>query len=139
MVIATVLATALASFYLVFGWRLYLLIIAGAIYNIGVNSHLVLLGGAFVKTPIDLTTAKRAFGNRQAFNVRTFLISVPKLLLPVLLYSLGYYTVGPELGYAFVAGAGIIGFAFRNKVFSIIERLYKTEKYKTIAAYKGGN
>jgi len=36
----------------------------------------------------------------------------------------------------FVAIAGIIGFALRDFVFSKIEKIYKIEKYKTIAAYK---
>ena len=39
----------------------------------------------------------------------------------------------------FVALAGILGFAFRNKVFSMIEGIYKSEKYKTLAAYKQKN
>ena len=53
MVIATIVSTILASFYLYFGWQIYMTIVVGAIYNIGVNSHLVLLGGAYTKTPID--------------------------------------------------------------------------------------
>jgi len=32
--------------------------------------------------------------------------------------------------------AGVLGFAFKDKVFSKIEKIYKTEKYKTIDAYK---
>src|SRR5690606_24400472 len=51
IVIATVISALLASFYLYFGWKIYMLILVGAIYNIGVNSYLVLLGGAYVKTP----------------------------------------------------------------------------------------
>lgn len=136
MIIATAIATVLASFYLVFGWKTYMLIVVGAIYNIGVNSHLVLLGGAFVKTPIDLSSSKRAFGDKQAFNVRTLLITVPKLLVPMMLYAAGYYSHSAELGFIIVAVAGVAGFAFRNKMFRIIERIYKTEKYKTIEAYK---
>ena len=92
MVIGTSIATIIASFYWVFfGWQIYMLIVVGAVYNIGVNSHLVMLGGAFVKTPIDLTMAKKAFGDKQAFNLKTMLISIPKLLVPMLLYSLGVY------------------------------------------------
>ncbi|ESU29977.1 hypothetical protein FLJC2902T_04620 [Flavobacterium limnosediminis JC2902] len=135
MVIATVVSTILASFYLYFGWEIYLLIVVGAIYNIGVNAHLVLLGGAYVKTPIDLSSSKGAFGNKQAFNVKTMLISIPKLVVPMLLYGLGKFFFGFEIGLLLVAVAGIIGFAFRNKMFRIIENVYKKEKYKTIAAY----
>jgi len=136
IVIATFISTILASFYLYYGWQVYLTIVVGAIYNIGVNSHLVLLGGAFTKTPIDLETSKGAFGDKKAFNVNTMLLSLPKLLLPILLYWAGSSIWNPNLGLAFVAIAGVLGFAFRDKVFSKIEKTYKTEKYATIAAYK---
>lgn len=136
IVIGTVVSTILASFYLYFGWQVYLTIVAGAIYNIGVNSHLVLLGGAFTKTPIDLSTSKGAFGDKKGFNVNTMLLSLPKLVLPLVLYWLGSYIMNPKLGLAFVALAGVLGFMFRNVVFSLIEKIYKKEKYKTIAAYK---
>ena len=136
MVIGTIISTILASFYLYFGVHTYLLIVVGAIFNIGVNSHLVMLGGAFVKTPIDLTTGKGAFGDKQAFNIQTMLIAIPKLLLPMAIYALGYYVFSPNIGLLFVALAGILGFGFRNYVFNQIEKIYKREKYATIAAYK---
>ena len=135
VVIATVISTVLASFYLYFGWQTYMAIVVGAIYNIGVNSHIVLWGGAYMKTPIDLNVGKNAFGNKQGFNVQNMLFAIPKLLVPIALYGLGYFISGPIAGYALVALAGIIGFAFRDKVFTIIEKTYKTEKYKTINAY----
>jgi hypothetical protein len=135
VVIATVISTVLASFYLYFGWQTYMAIVVGAIYNIGVNSHIVLWGGAYMKTPIDLNVGKNAFGNKQGFNVQNMLFAIPKLLVPIALYGLGYFISGPIAGYALVALAGIIVFAFRDKVFTIIEKTYKTEKYKTINAY----
>lgn len=136
VVIATFVSTLLASFYLFFGWQVYLTIVVGAIYNIGVNSHLVLLTGAFTKAPIDLAMSKGAFGEKKAFNVNTMLISLPKLLLPIALYWAGSFIMNPNLGLLFVAVAGFIGFAFRDQVFSKIEKIYKTEKYSTISAYK---
>jgi hypothetical protein len=139
MVIGTLISTIIASFYLYFGWQTYMLIVVGAIYNIGVNSHLVMLGGAFVKTPIDLTMANKAFGDKQAFNIKTMLISIPKLAVPMILYVLGYSLFSANIGFLFVALAGVLGFAFRNKVFAMIEKIYKTEKYETIAAYKQKN
>ncbi|WP_086476462.1 DUF5687 family protein [Arenibacter amylolyticus] len=136
MVIATILSTVLASFYLYFGWDAYLAVVAGAIYNIGVNSYLVLWGGAYIKTPIDLGSNKKAFGDKQAFNSKTLLLTLPKLILPLLVYALGHYLISPTAGYIFVVLAGVLGFTFKNKVFLRIERIYKKEKYKTLAAYK---
>lgn len=136
IIIATIISTLLASFYLYFGWEAYLTILACAVFNMGINSHLILLGGAFIKTPIDLTSAKGAFGDKKAFNVKTMLISLPKLLLPIALYSLGHFLFSPIYGYVFIVIAGIIGFAFKNKVFKMIEGIYKKEKYATLHAYK---
>jgi hypothetical protein len=65
MVIATIVTTTIASFYLYFGVQVYLTII-GAIYNIGVNSHLVLLVRVH-KTPIDLSSGK-GFGTKSNVN-----------------------------------------------------------------------
>ena len=139
IVIATLITTILSSFYLYFGLEVYLAILVGAVYNIGVNAHVVLWGGAYIKTPIDLTQNKNVFGNKQAFNMKSMLLTVPKLLLPMLLYGIGHYLFNPNVGYAIVALSGILGFAFKNKVFTIIENIYKTEKYKTLEAYKQTN
>lgn len=136
IVIATALSTLLSVFYLYFGWEVYLAILVGAIYNIGVNAHIVLWGGAYIKTPIDLTQNKNVFGDKKAFNVKTLLLTIPKLLLPMGVYALGHFIFTPTMGYVFVAVLGILGFAFKEKVFKIIEGIYKTEKYKTLAAYK---
>ncbi len=136
IVIATIISTILSAFYLYFGWEFYLAIVAGAIYNIGVNSYLVLWGGAYIKTPIDLTSNKKAFGDKQAFNVKTLLLTIPKLVLPLLIFAAGYYLINPISGYIAVALSGVLGFVFKDQVFKMIEKIYKKEKYKTILAYK---
>ncbi|MFT6197950.1 MAG: hypothetical protein ACJAXY_002294, partial [Nonlabens sp.] len=50
MVAATAASTVLCTFYLYFGLDWWLGMLAGAVYNIGFNSSVVLWGGAFVKT-----------------------------------------------------------------------------------------
>lgn len=139
IVIGIIVSTVLASFYLYFGVDTYLIILAAAVFNIGINSHLVLLGGAFIKTPIDLASSKQAFGDKKAFNMKTMLLSLPKMLLPMLLFWVGSVVHSDEAGYLAVALAGILGFAFRNSVFAMIQKIYKSEKYSTLAAYKQKN
>lgn len=134
--IATLISTALGSFYIIFGWDVYAAILTGAIYNIGVNGHLVLLSGAFIKSPIDLTSTSKPFGDKQAFNAKTLLLSLPKLFLPMILYYIGSLFGGEWVGYITVAFTGLLGFFLKNKVFNWIENLYKVEKHKTLEAYK---
>ncbi len=136
MVIATALSLVIGSFYLYFGWKVYVLIAATAVFNMGVNSYLVLWGGAYVKTPIDLGVNKNIMGEQQAFNLKTILISIPKMFIPVVIYG-GIKTLwGYEAAIIGLTGVGIIGFAFRNRVFNLIENIYKREKYDTLKAYK---
>jgi len=139
MVIATIISTILGSFYLYFGWQAYAAVVVGAIYNIGVNSHIVLWGGAYIKTPIDLESSKKAFGDKKAFNAKTLLLSIPKIVLPMAIYAIGHFTLGEAFGFILVVIFGIAGLLFKNKVFEIIEKVYKSEKYKTLSAYKQSN
>lgn len=134
--IATLVSTVLGSFYIIFGWDVYAAILTGAIYNIGVNGHLVLLSGAYIKTPIDLTSTTKPFGDKQALNAKTLLLSLPKLFLPMILYFIGSLFGGEWVGYMTVAFTGLLGFFLKNKVFNWIETLYKVEKHKTLEAYK---
>lgn len=136
IVAATIVSTILAIPYIYFGNEVFLVLLCGAVYNIGVNSHLVLLGGAFTKTPIDLDSAKQVFGDKKALNLKTMLMSLPKLGLPVLLYGLGDYFFNASTGLLLVMVFGLLGFTLRNKVFSWIVKAYQSEKYTTIQAYK---
>ncbi|MCV6630450.1 MAG: DUF5687 family protein [Flavobacteriaceae bacterium] len=135
VIIATIVSTILSTFYLYFGWEAWAAIIVGGIYNCGVNAYMVLWGGAYIKTPIDLGSNKKAFGDKQAFNLKTIILVIPKMVLPIIFYYLG--SIHSEVtGFVLVALIGILGFAFKNVVFRKIEKIYKKEKYATLAAYK---
>lgn len=136
MVIGTIISTVLASFYLIFGLKTYVLIVAVACYNIGWNCYLTLFTGAFVRSKIDLTTNKNAFGDKKAFNVQTLLLSIPTLGIPMVLYLV--LTKFLEFNYAMIAFViiGLIGVLAKPLMFQLIEKLYKSQKYTTIKAYK---
>ena len=135
VIFATVISTILAAWYLLFGVDYYVAILVGALYNVGINSYLVLWGGAYIKTPIDLSSNKSPFRDKQAFNAKTMLLTIPKLLLPLMIYMMGHLLFNPTAGYIMVALTGVLGFVFKDRVFNIIEKIYKKEKYKTLLAY----
>jgi hypothetical protein len=135
MVIATAFSFVLCSAYLFVGLDWWFAMFAAAIYNIGLNSSVVLLGGAFVKTPIDLTSNKKAFGDSKAFNIKTLLLTIPKLALPVIIYYAFALPFNETAGFVAIAVTGLLGLLLRDRIFTIIENIYKQEKYDTIAAY----
>lgn len=139
MVIGTTISTIIASFYIYFGWDIYLTILAVGIYNIGCNSFLVLFTGAYTRTAIDLESAKGAFGDKKAFNVKTLLFSLPQMIIPILLFWIGKMLDNTNIGIALIAGLGIFGLLFKSSIFMKIESIYQKEKYNAIAAYKQKN
>lgn len=136
IVLATIVSTLIASFYLVFGLKTYLIIVAVGCYNIGWNCYLSLITGAFVRSKIDLTSNKNAFGDSKAFNVQTLLLSIPTLAIPMVLYLI--LTTIFDFNYAIIAFViiGLIGVLVKPMMFNLIENLYKSQKYKTLKAYK---
>lgn len=116
--------------------ELVYLILATGVFNIGVNAYLVLWGGAYLKSPVDLTANKNVFGDKNAFNLKVMLISLPKIFLPVIVYYIGAAFMGFWGGFALLILTGVIGMFFQNLVFNQIEKIYKKEKYITIQAFK---
>lgn len=139
MVIATTISIILCSFYLFMGSKYFIAIVVGGIYNIGINAHITLLSGAFVKTPIDLSTGKKPFGDKQSFNAKTLLLTIPKIFLPLGIFYLFSWLYNDIIGFVSIAIAGLIGLIFRNAVFKSIENIYKKQKYDTLYAYKQKN
>lgn len=137
--VVTIVSMIIATFYIYFGWKVYITFFAAGLYNIGVNSHLTLLSGAFNKAPIDLNSKVKAMGEKNAFNLKTILITLPKIGLPMLVFGIGNHFFGLTIGVCLIAILGIIGVLLRNKVFNQIVKTYRKEKYSTLSAFKDGN
>ncbi|MBQ0151853.1 MAG: hypothetical protein KBS61_03040 [Chryseobacterium sp.] len=139
MNIVTAISLIIATFYIYYGWQLYLGIVAGSIYNIGVNSQLVLLGGAYNKSPVDLNSKAKAFSQKNSFNLKTFLLMIPQMGIPMSVFGVVDYFFNIYYGILCIAILGIIGFLLKEKTFNYIVSLYKKEKYSTLIAFKQTN
>ncbi|SIP90152.1 hypothetical protein SAMN05880574_10221 [Chryseobacterium sp. RU37D] len=136
MNIVTGASMILAVCYVYFGWEMYLTFFAAGIYNIGVNSQFTLWSGAFNKTQIDLNSKEKRFGQKNSFNMKALLLLIPKMILPMVVFGLVQKYLGITAGVVSIAVIGLIGFLFKEKIFNIIVRHYKVEKYGTLEAFK---
>ncbi|MFP7656381.1 DUF5687 family protein [Chryseobacterium proteolyticum] len=136
MNIITSLSMVLAVFYVYFGWEIYITFLAAGLYNMGVNSQFTLWSGAFNKTQIDLNSKEKRIGQKNSFNLKAMLLLIPKMLLPMAVFAISKYSFGITGGVISIAVLGVIGFLFREKIFDIIVRHYKREKYSTLEAFK---
>ncbi|RQO35210.1 hypothetical protein DBR39_19825 [Chryseobacterium sp. KBW03] len=136
MNIVTGVSVIVALCYAYFGWEVYVTFFAAGLYNIGVNSQFTLWSGAFNKTQIDLNSKEKRMGQKGSFNLVAMLLLIPKMLLPMGVFALAKYFSGITGGVISIAIIGIIGFFMRERIFNIIVKLYKKEKYSTIDAFK---
>ena len=139
MVVAVTISFVLSTPYLYFGWKIFGMIAAGALFNIGLNSFITLFGGALNRVPVELNVKAKAFGNTNGFNPTQMLIALPKLGLPMLLFYVPYKVFNFEIGILVLALSGALGIIFKNFFLSKIESLYQKGKYKTIAAFAEKN
>lgn len=138
LIIGILVNVIISVFYIfVIDINYFLTVIAAGFYNLGVNSYMTLLSGAFNKVPIDLNKGQKSMMNSGGkFNAKTMFLLIPQLLFPMLIFSLVNYFVGIKTAVATMFIIGIIGFLLRNKMFNYIVKLYKVEKYKAIESYK---
>ncbi|KFC24370.1 DUF5687 family protein [Chryseobacterium sp. FH1] len=127
----------LAVAYAFVSWELYFTFLAGGLYNIGVNSQIVLLSGAYNKNPIDLNSRNKSMGKSNNFSFKSILLILPQMVLPMAVFAGTKYLFGTTAAVASLGVLGLIGFLFREKFFDFIVKLYKKEKYSTIKAFKG--
>ena len=135
MVVGVGISFILSTPYLYFGWKIYRMIAAGALFNIGLNSFITLFGGALNRVPIELNVKAKAFSNTNGFNPTQMLDSLPKLILPMLLFYIPYKLINFETGIIVLALCGALGIVFKNFFLSKIESVYQKGKYKTVAAF----
>lgn len=137
IVSAVAVSMVLAVGYAVVSWDLYFTFLAGGLYNIGVNSQVVLLSGAFNKNPVDLNSRSKAMGKKNNFSFKNIILLLPQMVLPMAVFGVVKHFFGTTAAVASLGILGLIGFFLREKFFDFIVKLYKKEKYSTIKAFKG--
>ncbi len=137
MVMSVVILFVLGIPYVYFGWKILIVHFAAAIYNIGVNSHVILFGGSFNRKKIDLD--KKAAFNYQGTGAVQWLIGIPLMALPMALFGLTNWLVGFEAAVALLIALGVTGIVLHKKLMKLITKRYLDSKYKMIDAFSQDN
>jgi hypothetical protein len=133
MMVSVVAMFILSIPYVYFGWKILLAHFAAAIYNLGVNTHVMLWGGSFNRKKIDLN--QRAAFNYQGTGAVQWLIGIPLMIVPMILFALINWLIGFEAGIAMLIIMGIIGIVLHKKLMRYIIQKYIDSKYKMIDAF----
>jgi hypothetical protein len=137
MAVSVVILFILSIPYVYFGWKILLAHFAAAVYNIGINTHVMLLGGSFNRKKIDLN--QRAAFNYQGTGAVQWLIGIPLMALPLAIFGASYYFFNFEIGCLVLTILGVIGIIFHQKFMNLITEKYLDSKYKMIQAFSQDN
>lgn len=135
MVLSLVVTTIAALPYLYFGGRVYAIILAGSFYNAGFGTIIGLVSGALNLNPITLNVKAKAFENTQSFTLTQFLLTLPKIGFPMLVFWVPYYYLGWQAAAISLAGVGLVGLVLTRPLLTLCVRLYKDKKHEMIRGF----
>ena len=107
---------------------------ASFLFNVGFNTFVLLYASTYQKKRIDLSRSS-AF-NYQGTSAVQFVIVLPLMLLPVLIYQ-GFALLGfPYYGLGALAAVGLLSLAFSKLWFREIIKNFKEKKYRNAAGFR---
>ena len=137
MTLSVIILFVLSIPYAYFGWKVLVAHFAAAIYNIGVNTYVILLGGSFNRKKIDLN--QRAAFNFQGAGAVQWLIGLPLIVLPMGVFAVFNSLFSFEIGILALILMGVTGIIFHQKLMKFITNKYLNSKHRMIAAFDQDN
>lgn len=104
--------------YAYFGWNILFVHTATFLFNIGINIHIIIYMALWKPKPMDL--GKGAVFNYEGVGAAQFLMGIPMLGLPYLIYLPFALWVSDIAGLVVLGAAGVLGIIFYEK-FAMIQ------------------
>ncbi len=114
--------------YVYFGWEILAVVFCVFLFNLGVNSHIVMFFGSMNPKKIDLSQG--TVFNWQGVGAAQFLLVIPVMGFPVGIYALGALIYGPVGGYIFLGILGILGLAGTRFWIGLLASWLKRQRYE---------
>ena len=131
---ASTIAFVLSLAYGYFGWKIVLINLCAYLFNIGINVFVVMRIAMFGPKRIDLN--KRAAFNYEGVGAAQFLIIIPIMVLPYVIYAPLAITGNDILGIVLTGLAGLIGFLLRNKSIDGLTNYFVKNRHKIAAGFR---
>ncbi|WP_192822553.1 DUF5687 family protein [Rufibacter sp. LB8] len=116
------------------GGKIMLINTACFFYNIGINTFVILYLSTYNKKRMDLS--KGSSFNWQGVGASQFIMMLPALVLPILIY-LPFGLMGhPWWGIAAVGVVGLLGFIFHKQLLGVVVNRFQAQKYAIAAGFR---
>ncbi|MBX0332347.1 hypothetical protein K3G39_03775 [Pontibacter sp. HSC-14F20] len=131
---SVLLVTVLTLPYGFFGTKVLLINLASCVFNIGVNSILILYFAALNKERLDLSSGS-AF-NWQGVGASKFVMMLPMVLGPIAIFLPFSLMDIPQWGIFAIALIGALGIAFHRQLLRMMAKRLEDRKYILAAGYR---
>lgn len=113
--------------YAFFGWKIILINLACVAFNIGVNSIVMFV---FIgKKPKRIDISKSTVFNYEGVGAAQFIMIIPVLVVPIIIYWLTSLVAGSWGGIAAVALIGVLSMLFRDNIIKLFVKRFVSNKY----------
>lgn len=130
----TIICFILTVPYVYFGWKILLVNLAMTLFNIGVNVFIILNIAMWAPKKVDLK--KGATFNYEGIGAAQWIMGVPILISPYVIYvpfSLAGY---PDLGVVAIGVTGLLGIILRNKLLELTKQRFMSLRYSIAGAFR---
>jgi hypothetical protein len=134
MLLTSTIIFLLSTFYIYFGVKILIVNSVCFLFNIGVNSLLLLYFATNNDKHMDLS--KGSAFNYQGVSGRHFVLMIPLLVAPIFIYlPFGLFDQA-GIGFAFIGILGILGLLFREKMLDLITRRFISKRYNMSEGFR---
>ncbi len=120
--------------YLYFGMKIFWINLAALFYNVGVNAPLLLYMASYNKKRMDLS--KSAMMNYQGVGVNNFILVLPLLAVPAILYTIISLVFGYIPAVLSIGGLGILGALFNQSLIHLAVKNFEKKRYQIAEGYR---
>ena len=136
LIAITFLIYLLSLPYIYFGWQILILHTVALLYNVGIGIHVLILFSMWEPKPMDIN--KGAMFNYDGIGISQFLMGIPFLALPYVIYLPVSYIFDVYTALAAVGLFGLIGIVFYDKITSYNIRKLQQNRHKISSTFRQG-
>lgn len=134
MTIPTTLLFILTIPYVYFGMNILELNFVFLIYNLGVNAPMLLFSASFNRKRLELDQGQMM--NYQGVGINNFLIIIPLMGGPALLFALLDALAGKNIALLIILGMGILGLILHQQLIKWAAAFFRNHRYKIADGYR---
>lgn len=120
--------------YVYFGWEIFFIHSAAFIFNMGISIHLLTMISFWKPKPMDIN--KGAMFNYEGLGAAQFLMFLPMIAIPYIIYLPFALTIGFEVGLAVLTMIGLVGIIFFRQITRLLIRQLYKNRYEISSSFR---